>query len=62
MFAKAGSKAADFISHNFYVDDGLTSVRSSQKAIQVFQDAQKLCDKGGFHLHTIMSNAGNPSP
>jgi len=56
MFVKAGSKAADFIKHNFYVDDGLTSIQSSQEAIKLIQDAQQLYDKGGFHLHKIMSN------
>ena len=56
MFAKAESKAADYIRHNLYVADGLTSVQSSQEAIQLIQDVQQLCDKGGFHLHKIMSN------
>ena len=45
-----GSDAANFIRHNFYVDDGLTSVETSQEAINLIDN------KGGFHLHKILSN------
>ena len=51
-----GSDAANFIRHNLYVDDGLTSVATSQEAINLIDNARKLCDQGGFHLHMILSN------
>ncbi|KAI2644971.1 hypothetical protein H4Q32_029724 [Labeo rohita] len=41
---------------NFYVDDGLMSVPSIQKAEKLIMEAQALCKRGGLHLHKFRSN------
>ncbi len=48
-----GSK---FITTNFYVDDGVTSVASTEEAIQVAREARQLCASGGLRLHKFISN------
>ena len=52
-----GAEAADFIRNNFYVDDGLKSVPSSSDAVALIDSTRALCKKGGFRLHTIISNS-----
>ncbi|KAL0148100.1 hypothetical protein M9458_056570 [Cirrhinus mrigala] len=48
--------ASSFIQKNFYVDDGLMSVPSVQKAKKLIMEAQALCKRGGLHLHKFRSN------
>ena len=43
--------AADFIKGNFYVDDGLKSVETPKKAVEVISNSQGLCLKAGLRLH-----------
>ncbi|XP_065115485.1 uncharacterized protein [Paramisgurnus dabryanus] len=48
-----GSK---FITTDFYVDDGVTSVASTEEAVQVAREARQLCALGGLRLHKFISN------
>ena len=50
--------AAKFIHENFYVDDGLISLPSSEEAIKLMTDATELCSKGSLVLHKFVSNDG----
>jgi hypothetical protein len=54
-----GTEAANFVRENFYVDDGIKSVPSTEEAIQLIADTQGLCRKGGFNLHKIIANDKN---
>ena len=47
---------SQFIMKDFYVDDGVTSVKNVSDAIQVAQEARKLCAAGGLRLHKFMCN------
>ena len=52
-----GSEVRDFITNNFYVDDGLTSLSSSDKAISLIQQTQDaLKTYGNLRLHKFASN------
>ncbi len=51
-----GDAAAEFIHHNFYIDDGLKSMPSRSDAIDLIQGTRKLCREGGLHLHKFVSN------
>jgi hypothetical protein len=51
-----GSPAAHFIKHNFYVDDGLTSVASTEKALNLITNTKALCAKKSIGLHSFASN------
>ena len=53
---EAHPSAAQFIMHDFYVDDGLTSVESAQQAKDLIQGAREICEKGGLRLHKFVSN------
>lgn len=52
-----GSKAADFVRRNFYVDDGLKSVATTDQAKDLIRNTTLLCKKGGFRLHKFTSNS-----
>jgi len=47
----------DFIQRNFYVDDGLKSVRSVKVAKELIKNTKSLCHKGGLRLHKFTSNS-----
>ncbi|KAJ8345841.1 hypothetical protein SKAU_G00300340 [Synaphobranchus kaupii] len=47
---------SQFVMNNFYVDDGVTSVKSTEDAIQLAREAQELCTRGGLRLHKFVSN------
>lgn len=47
---------SQFIARNFYVDDGVASVESEEKAIRLAKEAPELCAKGGLRLHKFVSN------
>jgi len=53
---EAHPSAAQFIMHDFYVDDGLTNVESAQQAKDLIQGAREICEKGGLRLHKFVSN------
>ena len=48
--------AAQFITHDFYVDDGLASVESAEEAKNLIEGAREVCKKGGLRLHKFISN------
>ncbi|XP_067332746.1 uncharacterized protein [Channa argus] len=45
-----------FIKRNFYVDDGLISVSTHEEAIQLVNEARKLCNTGKLRIHKFISN------
>ena len=47
---------ASFIKHNFYVDDGLTSLQTVEEVIKLIQEARDICVSGGLRLHKFVSN------
>lgn len=53
---KHASEASQFIYKNFYVDDGVTSVRSVEAACNLIVETQKLLAEGGCRCHKVMSN------
>ncbi|XP_015761143.1 PREDICTED: uncharacterized protein LOC107340307 [Acropora digitifera] len=48
--------AAHFIIHDFYVDDGLTSVESREEAKELIEGAREVCRRGGLRLHKFIAN------
>ncbi|KAL7876824.1 hypothetical protein SRHO_G00034670 [Serrasalmus rhombeus] len=46
---------AQFVTRDFYVDDGVVSV-NVENAIQVAREARDLCANGGLRLHKFVSN------
>ncbi|XP_036007140.1 uncharacterized protein LOC110368025 [Fundulus heteroclitus] len=53
---KFSKETVEFIQRGFYVDDGLTSVTSTAKAIQLVKESRELCKTGNLHLHKFVSN------
>ncbi|KAL0174874.1 hypothetical protein M9458_030842, partial [Cirrhinus mrigala] len=49
--------AASFIHKNFYVDDGLVSVNSAEKANRLVKEAQEILANGNLRLHKFVSNS-----
>lgn len=49
-------RAAEFIRQNFYVDDGILSVSTSEEAVAVIKEAQRICAKANIRLHKVVSN------
>lgn len=47
---------SQFITRDFYVDDGVTSTDTVEKAIQLAHEAREICAKGGPRLHRFVSN------
>ena len=50
-------RAREFIKNDFYVDDGLTSVSTSEEALKLITSSRKLCKEGGFNLTKFISNS-----
>ena len=48
--------ASKFIKRNFYVDDGITSEPTEERAMRVVDETRRLCVKDGLRLHTFSSN------
>ena len=48
--------AAQFILHDFYVDDGLASVDSVEQGKGLIQGAREICKSGSLRLHKFLSN------
>lgn len=51
-----GKNAADFMRRDFYVDDGLKSVKDIDTAIGLIQKTQGMCAMAGLKLHKFSSN------
>ena len=51
-----GSEAADFMRKDYYVDDGLKSVKCVDTATNLIQNCQAMCAKAGLRLHKFSSN------
>ena len=54
---ECGSAAANFVRNDFYVDDGLGSVPTSEEAIELITKTMDLCRRGGLRLHKFVSNS-----
>ncbi|XP_064601082.1 uncharacterized protein LOC135467247 [Liolophura sinensis] len=54
---KYGKVAADFIRHDFYIDDGLKSTASAEKDIDLIDRSMAMCAEGGLRLHKFVSNS-----
>lgn len=55
--SQSDNDVKSFVSHDFYVDDGLTSVASADQAISLVKRTQKhLKENGHFRFHKIVSN------
>ncbi|XP_043209587.1 uncharacterized protein LOC122374727 [Amphibalanus amphitrite] len=50
-------EAADFMKGDFYIDDGLISVPDAETAVKLIDTTRKLCARGGFTVHKILSNS-----
>ena len=53
---ECGTDAADFVKHDFYMDDGLTSVATVKQAISLIERSRPLCAKAGLRLHKFVAN------
>ena len=53
---ECGTNAADFVKHDFYMDDGLTSVATVKQAISLTERSRPLCAKAGSRLHKFVAN------
>ena len=53
---EAYPSAAGFITHDFYVDDGLASVESAKQAKDLIGGAREICKKGSLRLHKFIAN------
>lgn len=47
---------SQFIMKDFYVNDGVTSIQNVENAIQLAQEAQKLCAEGDSRLQKFVCN------
>ena len=54
---KYGSQVHDFISKNFYVDDGLQSVHGERRAQELINNTVSLCKERNIRLHKFSSNS-----
>ena len=54
--AEFGPDVADFLHHNFYVDDGLKSLPDTSDAISLIDKSMAMCQKGGVKLCKFVSN------
>ena len=50
-------EVADFIQHDFYVDDGLTSTKDEESALKLIYNVRSACAANGFHLLKFASNS-----
>ncbi|XP_014678718.1 PREDICTED: uncharacterized protein LOC106818533, partial [Priapulus caudatus] len=50
------SEVCDFLTNDFYVDDGLKSCATTQEAIKLVEDSRTLCATGNLRLHKFTSN------
>ena len=50
-------EAAQFLQHDFYVDDGLHASDDVDTAANLLNHATQICEKSKLHLHKIVSNS-----
>ncbi len=53
---KFSEESIKFIQRSFYVDDGLTSVKSFAEAVHLVKEASALCRTGNLRLHEFVCN------
>ena len=51
-----GRKASNFLLDDFYVGDGLTSVATTEEAIELIKESQAMCASAKLRLHKFASN------
>ncbi|KAK7104060.1 uncharacterized protein [Littorina saxatilis] len=51
------TEGSHFIERDFYVDDGLSSQPTEEKAINLIKEAVAICSTGGLRLHKFASNS-----
>ena len=51
-----GKETADFLRHDFYVDDGLKSLPNTEKTLSLIDNSIAMCRKGGVRLCKFVSN------
>ncbi|XP_067939750.1 uncharacterized protein [Watersipora subatra] len=49
--------ASRFIIKDFYVDDGITSVNTTEEAVNLIAEATDICNSGNLRLHKFVSNS-----
>jgi hypothetical protein len=49
-------KVKEFLTNDFYMDDGLTGCNTLNKAKALVEGARMACDKGHLRLHKFLSN------
>nr|XP_017209156.1 uncharacterized protein LOC101887079 [Danio rerio] len=47
---------SQFIMQDFYMDDGVSSIENTEKAIKLAEEARQLCALGSLRLHKFVSN------
>ena len=52
-----GEEIANFVKRDFYVDDGLKSLKSVPEAVSVIQKTKDMLSQGGLRLHKFVSNS-----
>ena len=52
-----GKDIANFLRDDFYVDDGLKSVKTKEDAISLIKKSQAICARAGLRLHKFASNS-----
>ena len=52
-----GEEIANFVKRDFYVDDGLKSLKSVPEAMSVIQKTKDMLSQGGLRLHKFVSNS-----
>ena len=55
--SKFRPEASEFLRKDFYVDDGLKSLATEQRAIDLVEDTRKMCRLAGLHLHKFISTS-----
>jgi len=51
------SNVKEFVCRNFYVDDGLLSVSTTEEAIKLVKQSQEVLAKANLRLHKVVSNS-----
>ena len=52
-----GEDIANFLRNDFYVDDGLKSIKTKEDATHLITKSQAICARAGLHLHKFASNS-----
>ena len=49
-------KKLNFLKDDFYVDDGLKSVKTVNNTTSLIKSSSEMCKRGGIRLHKLISN------